>query len=58
MHRELEMAAMVKEEDVIAEEVVEGEEEEIPTVVVDMLNLRLWYHVRRKAARLSRVAYS
>jgi hypothetical protein len=52
------MAAMVEEEDIIAEEVVEGEEEEIPTVVVDMLNLRLWYHVRRKAARLSRVAYS
>jgi hypothetical protein len=41
MHRELEMAAMVKEEDVIAEEVVEGEEEEISAVVVDMLNLRL-----------------
>jgi hypothetical protein len=52
------MAAMVEEEDIIAEEVVEGEEEEIPMVVVDMLNLRLWYHVRRKTTHLSRVAYS
>ena len=48
---------MVKEEDVIAEEVVEGEEE-ISAAVVDMLNLRLWYHVRRKAAHLSRMVCS
>lgn len=48
---------MVEDEDAIAEDVVEGEEEEEKLAVVeDIGNLRPWYHVRWNAAHLFRVA--